>query len=67
MHGSYLRFQAQYLRRIRVPKPSDLSPQLAVDIREAFSKRDFKRLDALALRAYKLKSLPEFDFVDTRK
>jgi len=67
MRGSYLRFQAQYLRRIRVPKPSDLSVQLAKDIREAFIARDFRQLDILALHAYKLKSLPEFDFVDTRK
>ncbi len=67
MRGSYLRFQAQYLRRIRVPRPSDLSPQLANDIREAFAARDFKRLDSLALKAYKLKTLPDFDFVDTRK
>src|SRR5437588_7620443 len=62
MRGSYLRFQAQYLRRIRLPKPSDLSPELAENIRRAFAARDFKQLDALALRAYKLKSLPEFSF-----
>lgn len=67
MRGSYLRFQAQYLRRIRVPNPDDLSPKLKEDIREAFAARDFKRLDTLALRAYKLKTLPDFDFVDTRK
>lgn len=67
MRGSYLRFQAQYLRRIRVPKLSDISPQLAENLREAFASRDFKRLDALALNAYKLQSLPDFDFVDTRK
>ncbi len=67
MRGSYLRFQAQYLRRIRLPGPEDISPQLARDIREAFAARDFKRLDELALKAYGLKSLPEFDFVDTRK
>ncbi len=67
MRGSYLRFQAQYLRRIRIPKPDDIAPQLASDLREAFTARDFKRLDVLALRAYKLKSLPQFDFVDTRR
>lgn len=67
MRGSYLRFQAQYLRRIRVPNPADLSLKLKEDIRQAFAARDFQRLDVLALRAYKLKSLPDFDFVDTRK
>ncbi len=67
MRGSYLRFQAQYLRRIRLPKPSDISPALAKAIRAAFERRDFEALDALALRAYKLESIPSFDFVDTRK
>jgi hypothetical protein len=28
MRGGYLRFQAQYLRRIRVPRPHDLTPAL---------------------------------------
>jgi len=66
MRGSYLRFQAQYLRRIRLPKPEDIPSQLAGEIREAFMARDFKRLDELALTAYGLKSLPDFDFADTR-
>ncbi|HVA65575.1 MAG TPA: Eco57I restriction-modification methylase domain-containing protein [Elusimicrobiota bacterium] len=67
MRGSYLRFQAQYLRRIRLPKPEDIPPQLAGDIRAAFVARDFKRLDALALEVCGLKTLPDFNFVDTRK
>jgi adenine-specific DNA-methyltransferase len=66
MRGGYLRFQAQYLRRIRVPNPSDLTDDLRAQIKDSFRKRDFKSLDRLALRAYKLKSLPDFDFVDTR-
>jgi len=36
-------------------------------IRAAFIARDFKKLDELALEAYRLKELPAFDFVDTRK
>lgn len=67
MRGSYLRFQAQYLRRIRVPRPSDIPPQLAKEICAAFAGRNFKKLDSLALQAYGLKSLPAFDFVDTRR
>lgn len=67
MRGSYLRFQAQYLRRIRLPKPADIPKELANELREAFAARDFKRLDTLALKAYEIKFLPEFDFVDTRK
>lgn len=67
MRGSYLRFQAQYLRRIRVPKPADLPAKLTKAICGAFNSRDFKQLDALALEAYGLKELPAFDFVDTRQ
>lgn len=66
MRGRYLRFQAQYLRRIRTPVPHSLSEKLSEDIRSAFRKRDFKCLDDLAIQAYGLSSLPEFDFVDTR-
>jgi len=67
MHGNYLRFQAQYLRRIRLPDPKDLSVELSQLIKTAFRNRDFAALDALALRAFQLDSLPEFDFVDTRR
>ncbi len=67
MRGGYLRFQAQYLRRIRLPAPDEIPARLTSSIRSAFRKRDFPRLDALALKAYKLNSLPEFDFVDTRR
>ena len=65
MRGGYLRFQAQYLRRIRVP--SSLGPKLRQDIKAAFQERDFVSLDTLALRAYTLDKLPSFDFVDNRK
>jgi hypothetical protein len=67
MRGGYLRFQAQYLRRIRVPRPASLSPSLKRQIRRAFQSRDFRELDALALLAYGLRGLPEFSFVDTRQ
>lgn len=66
MRGHYLRFQAQYLRRIRLPDPKTIPTRLANSIRSAFRKRRFAELDALALRAYGLESLPPFDFVDTR-
>jgi methylase of polypeptide subunit release factors len=67
MRGGYLRFQAQYLRRIRVPDPASLSSTLENRIRAAFRARDFKKLDSLALQAYGLDVLPEFSFVDTRR
>lgn len=67
MRGGYLRFQAQYLRRIRLPVADTLSTVLRDEIRLAFRGRDFDALDRLALRAYGLSELPEFDFVDTRR
>lgn len=67
MRGGYLRFQAQYLRRIRVPKPGSLPERLCDSIRDAFRNRDFKRLDDLAVEAYGLSCLPDFDFSDLRK
>lgn len=66
MRGGYLRFQAQYLRRIRVPNVLSLSSKLKRDLRLAFQKRDFGWIDELALKAYNLQALPSFDFVDTR-
>ena len=66
MRGGYLRFQAQYIRRIRLPAPDSLSAPLGSAIKRAFRKRDFVTLDALALKAYGIGELPEFEFVDTR-
>jgi hypothetical protein len=66
MRGGYLRFQAQYLRRIRVPAPENITRGVQTQLREAFRQRDFSRLDAIALEAYGLSTLPDFDFVDTR-
>jgi hypothetical protein len=66
MRGGCLRFQAQYLRRIRVPDPSSLALALKNRIRTAFRDRDFRTLDSLALQAYELEVLPEFSFLDTR-
>ncbi|HZI12625.1 MAG TPA: DNA methyltransferase, partial [Myxococcus sp.] len=66
MRGGYLRFQAQYLRRIRLPQPAALPGTLSDAIRTAFRQRNFAKLDELALAAYGLKALPPFEFVDTR-
>ncbi len=67
MRGGYLRFQAQYLRRIRIPAPESLSRELSDSIRGAFRERDFQQLDTLALAAYRIDPLPEFPFTDTRR
>lgn len=66
MRGGYLRFQAQYLRRIRVPRPDTIAPDLANDLAGAFDRRDFTAIDELALQAYGIQVLPAFSFVDTR-
>lgn len=66
MRGGYLRFQAQYLRRIRLPDPKAIPAKQAKAIKMAFQARDFARLDELALLAYELEKLPTFNFVDTR-
>lgn len=67
MRGGYLRFQAQYLRRIRLPAVADIPIALADAIRTAFRERAFRRLDDLALDAYSITELPDFEFVDTRE
>ena len=66
MRGGYLRFQAQYLRRIRVPSPQTIPARLAKSLAAAFRRRDFAKIDDLALKAYELNELPSFPFVDTR-
>ncbi len=52
MRGGYLRFQAQYLRRIRVPDPKTLSGAQVKDLAEAFRARDRQRATQAALEIY---------------
>jgi adenine-specific DNA-methyltransferase len=52
MRGGTLRFQAQYLRRIRVPDFEALNEGLRVRLREAFRARDREAATAAALEAY---------------
>lgn len=54
MRGGYLRFQAQYLRRIRVPLPKDISSAQAKELREAFRKHDVKRANKAAFEVYRV-------------
>ena len=58
MRGNYLRFQAQYLRRIRVPQPDEIGKRDATALRTAFRKRDVDRATAVAERLYDVK-LPD--------
>ncbi len=56
MRGGYLRFQAQYLRRIRVPDPQSL-PQAAREVlRKAFRERDRELATQVALKLYGIDS-----------
>jgi hypothetical protein len=52
MRGGYWRFQAQYLRRIRVPDPLSLSRAQMENLRDAFRKRDRAHATHLALEVY---------------
>lgn len=54
MRGGYLRFQAQYLRRIRVPEPASIKPPLGKAIKVAFRSRDREQINTLAQAAYGL-------------
>lgn len=56
MRGGYFRFQAQYLRRIRVPSPSDLSAAQIQALAEAFRLRDKERANGLAFEIYGVRS-----------
>ena len=58
MRGGFLRFQAQYLRRIRVPPPENISHELAETLRQAFDTQDVALATRAALEAYQIDSLP---------
>jgi hypothetical protein len=52
MRGGTLRFQAQYLRRIRIPEWDGLDGDLRVRLREAFRDRNREAATAAAAEAY---------------
>ncbi len=57
MRGGYLRFQAQYLRRIRVPNPKGVSARQAKALKEAFRRRDRQLATRVALEVYGIDEL----------
>ncbi|MFF8905892.1 Eco57I restriction-modification methylase domain-containing protein [Streptomyces olivaceoviridis] len=59
MRGGTLRFQAQYLRKIRVPDPAKVSESDQAALAEAFDKRDREAATEAALRVYGLAELPD--------
>jgi hypothetical protein len=52
MRGGTLRFQAQYLRRIRVPYPSELLSKDRAALADAFRSRDVLAATKAAVRVY---------------
>lgn len=56
MRGGTLRFQSQYLRKIRVPHPSTISPELAAELASAFERGDREAANRASLRAYGLRA-----------
>lgn len=56
MRGGTLRFQSQYLRKIRVPEPTTISPELAVELASAFERGDREAATRASLRAYGLRT-----------
>lgn len=57
MRGGFLRFQAQYLRRIRVPRPEDITAEQAEGLRQAFAVRNVEVATEIATEIY---AAPEF-------
>jgi hypothetical protein len=58
MRGGTLRFQAQYLRRIRLPHPLALSADDNAALAEAFATRDTGAATAVAIRVYGVCAIP---------
>lgn len=61
MRGGYLRFQAQYLRRIRVPRPQDVTAAHAAALANSFRQRDREAATRVALEVYGIDRLPLAD------
>jgi hypothetical protein len=59
MRGGTLRFQAQYLRKIRVPDLPEISAVDRLALGEAFDRRDVQAATRAALSAYGLTELPD--------
>ncbi len=58
MRGGYLRFQAQYLRRIRLPRLEDVDEASSRALAAAFDQRDRAAATLAALPLYGLTELP---------
>lgn len=54
MHGGFFRFQAQYLRRLRLPKWDSVSIELQSQLKYAGAKRDINACDLATFKLYNL-------------
>lgn len=54
MRGGFLRFQAQYLRRIRLPRWAEVQPKLRADLTRAAQAHDLAACNRCALELYGL-------------
>jgi len=61
MHGGFLRFQAQYLRRIRIPRWADVPEALREDLVGAATKRDFQACNRAVFKLYGLSQVEQFN------
>ena len=59
MRGGCYRFQAQYLRRIRVPPKETIGATQERELSSAFADRDVERATAAAMRLYGITELPD--------
>jgi hypothetical protein len=57
MRGGYLRFQAQYLRRLRVPHWRDVPSSLRAELAQAATARDFAACNEAVAKLYNLTPL----------
>jgi hypothetical protein len=58
MRGGFLRFQAQYLRRIRVPRLGAIATDVEASLIRAFADRDVERATSAAATAYGITEIP---------
>jgi hypothetical protein len=54
MHGGFLRFQAQYLRRIRIPRWKDIQPGMSAALIKASEQGDAATCNAVVSQMYGL-------------
>ena len=65
MRGGTLRFQAQYLKQIRVPHPESIRAEVAARLIDAFRSRDVDGATQAAAVAYKI-NLAEYELTTSR-